>query len=69
MIKRIRTWLEEIEDDLKRKEALQNYDAQNDKDDENEPVETLSEAIFGAFDWSDTPEGFDYWDDYNKSIS
>lgn len=55
-MKTIREWLEELPEPY-RSEALKNAD----KDKLDAMEDLLSHAIAEAFDWEDSPQGFDYW--------
>jgi len=58
--KPIREWLDEIPDETIRKQAIENWEDYK-AEDKNINVISLSEAIWGAFIWYNTPQGNDYW--------
>lgn len=68
MKKKVSEWLAEIEDAEIRKKAIANFKASSSIDCEES---NMWHAIFGAFTWEDTPEGYDYWmairDSYHNS--
>ena len=41
--------------------AIRNYDPKFADFGENKQLDTLSDALDGAFDWQDNPEGEDFW--------
>lgn len=55
--KTVREWLEELPDGYREK-ALKNW--------ENSKEPDLSRAIYVAFDWEETPEGFDFWAEVHR---
>ena len=68
-------WLKTIEDKEVKEKALNNYkncfaehglDVSDDKD-KDEP--SLKSALSGAFIWSDTPEGQDFWNDFVNTLN
>ena len=59
-MKKISEWLETIEDNDTRERAIRNFKKQNIHD---RTKSSLVDALEGAFTWSDTEEGFNYWDD------
>lgn len=70
-------WLKTIEDKEIREKALNNYkncfagyglDVLDDKDeDKDEP--SFNSALSGAFVWSDTPEGFYFWNNFVNTLN
>lgn len=55
-------WLQTIQDDGVRKQAMQNYTRQkNAKGGKGHNVRNLAEAINEGMVWSETPEGPEYW--------
>lgn len=57
MVKTIRAWFEELPDDIKEK-AFKNTK----KHDLSGKSNSLSNALGASFRWSETPEGYDYWE-------
>lgn len=56
-MKTAREWFEELPEDV-RKKAINNSEKEGLDD---IPELSLSISLFGAFVWSDTPEGHDFW--------
>ncbi|WP_372938106.1 DUF3310 domain-containing protein [Seonamhaeicola sp.] len=66
-MKTIKEWFELVEDDKLRKELLDNYDESYNYF-ENK-ANTISRAIDYGFEWSETKQGQDYWNNiYNSEI-
>lgn len=60
----IREWLELIPFDRARKEAIENLHIRN-----NDIIaKGLVSALYGAFTWSDSPQGSDYWSNVCDTI-
>ena len=58
-------WLNTIKDPAMRLKAIVNmYPEQQDIEED-----TLPEALASAFDWSVSPEGLDFWADYQAELS
>lgn len=70
--KSILSWLQEIPNETVRKQAIENY---NNADVEwvsrfhDRKVDNVYSAIVNAFDWSKTPQGDMYWNNYVNGIS
>jgi len=58
-MKSTKKWFESIEDPEVKRKALKN--TRKDELDKKEP--SLSDALYGAFMWGNSPEGFGYWKD------
>ena len=71
-MKTIKEWLNEIPEPEIREAALRNMDIEKERW-YGDPIElrereTLSRAICCAFTWEDTPEGHDFWQDYENKL-
>lgn len=53
--KTILEWLQELPDEYRDKAISNNQSS------EKETEQRLSAALFRAFAWAETPEGYDYW--------
>ncbi len=51
-----------------RSQALENYNPRFLGDDPPQKFEQVSEALIYAFDWTESPEGEEYWDKYQDSL-
>ena len=61
--KTVKEWLETL-DEPYRSQALENLNPQYADILENDLIDALS----GAFDWGDSPEDFEYWEDIGDRI-
>jgi hypothetical protein len=62
----IKHYLEQIKDPEVRERALRNADNEALKRDD---YTSTKNALFGAFIWDDSPEGFDYWNNIYNNIN
>ena len=62
MTKRIIEWIEQDLPSPFKEEALKNVESPNLK------YSSLDMALISAFEWMDTPQGFDYWKDVYDGI-
>lgn len=69
-MKPILTWLEEAKAQGYKwvDSAIRNYDPKYAEFGENKQLDTLYDALDGAFDWQDSPEGEDFWDKIQKDL-
>lgn len=62
-------WLSRIADPVIRERALGNYDPSFAlRVDRPMIVENISDAIFNAFSWAETPEQYSYWDNLRETL-
>ncbi|MFA5934935.1 MAG: hypothetical protein WC827_03570 [Candidatus Paceibacterota bacterium] len=59
-MKTIKDWLQELPEGTKEK-ALLNYSTEN-QEKETDNYYLMSEVLFCAFVWQDTPEGHAFWE-------
>jgi hypothetical protein len=65
----IKDWLQTIKDPIVRKQALYNMYLNNDFFycyHYTNKADSLYESLQWAFMWSDSPQGYEYWDNKNK---
>ncbi len=67
-MKTIREWLESIEDETIRQQALENAQKGCMVDFNTFKETSLSEAIAAAFSWVHTPQGAWYWDEIHTKV-
>ena len=74
-MKTIREWLEELPEPY-RTQAIDNYEnpecnmyKRGDWTEPEKKQESLVDAIYDAFIWLRTPEGFQYWVDFKNTLT